>query len=580
MEPNTAEYDLFVDETPLLGEDAELALSAQDRFPAVVSQTLVSQGLMSEEQLARVLATQYGLPYEPLADFRVDPRFYRTISVELMHRHPFVPLGERDEMLVIAMPDPNNFSALDELEMLLKRPLQLAVSTRAAILAALSRSEGSSQTLKEIEAEYRPLLVREDDQGEEVLSVEKIAKDQSSVVRLVDTILLNALQKRVSDIHIEAADHAVHVKFRVDGILSPALDPLDLKLHAPLISRLKVMSELDISERRVPQDGRFRIRMDKKTVDFRVSILPSAFGEDVVLRILDKDYISAGVGELRLDRLGLNPADLRRFRRAITEPYGMVLVTGPTGSGKTTTLYAAKTEINTEDIKIITIEDPVEYQLNGVVQIPVNEKKGLTFARGLRSILRHDPDKIMVGEIRDCETAQIAIQSALTGHLVFTTVHANNAFDVIGRFVNMGIEPYNFVASLNCILAQRLVRTICAACREEIALDPALAIESGLDEQAARGMRFHHGRGCPECHNTGYRGRQTVTEFLDLTDPIKELILDRKPPSEIRARAIAGGMTSLRQAAIDKVRQGVTTLQEINRVTFIEQTREGANAGI
>jgi len=347
MEPNTAEYDLFVDETPLLGEDAELALSAQDRFPAVVSQTLVSQGLMSEEQLARVLATQYGLPYEPLADFRVDPRFYRTISVELMHRHPFVPLGERDEMLVIAMPDPNNFSALDELEMLLKRPLQLAVSTRAAILAALSRSEGSSQTLKEIEAEYRPLLVREDDQGEEVLSVEKIAKDQSSVVRLVDTILLNALQKRVSDIHIEAADHAVHVKFRVDGILSPALDPLDLKLHAPLISRLKVMSELDISERRVPQDGRFRIRMDKKTVDFRVSILPSAFGEDVVLRILDKDYISAGVGELRLDRLGLNPADLRRFRRAITEPYGMVLVTGPTGSGKTTTLYAAKTPWST-----------------------------------------------------------------------------------------------------------------------------------------------------------------------------------------------------------------------------------------
>jgi type IV pilus assembly protein PilB len=346
---------------------------------------------------------------------------------------------------------------------------------------------------------------------------------------------------------------------------------LDLKLHAPLISRIKVMSELDIAERRVPQDGRFRMRLDKKTVDFRVSILPSAFGEDVVIRILDKEYIAAGVAELRLDRLGFNQDDLRRFRRAITEPYGMVLVTGPTGSGKTTTLYAAIGEINTADVKIITIEDPVEYQLAGVVQIPVNEKKGLTFARGLRSILRHDPDKIMVGEIRDAETAQIAIQSALTGHLVFTTVHANNAFDVIGRFVNMGIEPYNFVSSLNCILAQRLVRSICLACREEARVDQAQAQESGLVFDQWRQVPIYQGKGCAECHGSGYRGRQCITEFLDLTDEIKELILDRKPPSEIRRRAIAEGMTSLRQTALEKVRQGITTLKEINRVTFIEQ---------
>ena len=536
-----------------------------------LGQALMAEGLLSAEQLGRALAAQYALPYEPLAEFRVDPHFYQTISVELMYRHPFVPLAEQDGVLVIAIPDPGNLPALDELELLLKRPLRLAVSSKDAILAALTRSEGSSQALKDIEADYRPILLREDEQGEEVLSIEKIARDQSPVVKLVDTILLNALQRRASDIHIEAGDRAVFVKYRIDGILVPALDPLDLKLHAPLISRIKVMSELDIAERRVPQDGRFRIRLDRKTVDFRVSILPSAFGEDVVIRILDKESITAGVSELRLDRLGFNPGDLRRFRRAITEPYGMVLVTGPTGSGKTTTLYAAISEVNTQENKMITIEDPVEYQLAGVVQIPVNEKKGLTFARGLRSILRHDPDKIMVGEIRDAETAQIAIQSALTGHLVFTTVHANNAFDVIGRFVNMGIEPYNFVASLNCILAQRLVRTICASCRQEVKLDPAQAEESGLNYEPYRDLVLYQGRGCEHCSGTGYRGRQCITEFLDLTDEIKELILARKPSSEIRKRALAQGMTSLRLSAVEKLRQGVTTLAEINRVTFVEQ---------
>jgi type IV pilus assembly protein PilB len=564
--------EVLVDQGLVSGAEIDAILPTLKPERKPVGEALLTKGLISEEQLSRALAQQYALPYEPLTDFRVDPRFYQTIQVELMYRHPFVPLAEQDGTLTLAIPDPHNLNALDELELLLARRLLLVVSTRGAILAALSRSEGSSQALKEMEAEYRPLLLREDERGEERLSVEKIAKDQSPVVKLVDTIVLNALQKRASDIHIEASDRSVQVKFRVDGILAPALDPLDLKLHAPLISRIKVMSELDIAERRVPQDGRFRMRLDKKTVDFRVSILPSAFGEDVVIRILDKEYIASGVTELRLDRLGFNPDDLRKFRRAITEPYGMVLVTGPTGSGKTTTLYAAIGEINTADVKIITIEDPVEYQLAGVVQIPVNEKKGLTFARGLRSILRHDPDKIMVGEIRDAETAQIAIQSALTGHLVFTTVHANNAFDVIGRFVNMGIEPYNFVSSLNCILAQRLVRTICPACREEVRLDRAQAQESGLNYEQYSRIPIYQGRGCSECHGAGYRGRQCITEFLDLTDEIKELILDRKPPSEIRRRAIAEGMTSLRQTAVEKVREGVTTLKEINRVTFIEQT--------
>ena len=562
--------DILVTQGLLTREAVEEALARMGPNQTSLGDLLVQERLLTEEQLARALAEQYGLVFEPLQEFRVNPEFYHSVPVELMHRHPFVPLDLYDEALVIAVPDPHNLPALDELELLLSRPLLLRVSTKSSIEAALSRSEGSMQALKAIEAEYRSVLVREDERGEEVLSVEKITKDQSPVVKLVDTILLSALQKRASDIHIEPTDRAVQVRFRLDGILIAAIEPLDIKLHASLVSRLKVMSELDIAERRVPQDGRFGIRIDRKRVDFRVSVLPSAFGESVVIRILDRESITAGVSALRLDKLGFTPSDLKRFRRAIHEPYGMVLVTGPTGSGKTTTLYAAITEINTTEDKLITIEDPVEYHLPGVVQIQVNEKKGLTFARGLRSILRHDPDKVMVGEIRDSETAQIAIQSALTGHLVFTTVHANNAFDVIGRFVNMGIEPYNFVSSLNCILAQRLVRMICLNCREQVALNPQEAEASGLDFARYKTTAFYRGRGCDACHGTGYRGRQNITEFLDLSDEIKEMILARKPPTEIRLRAVADGMTSMRQSAMTKVLAGETTLREMNRVSAVE----------
>ena len=533
--------------------------------------TLVEDGTISETQLAQALAAQYGLPYDALTGFRVDSEFYHTISVKLMRRHPFVPLKDEAGVLTIAISDPQNLLALDELEILLNRPLHYVVSSRNAIQAALERSEGSSQALRELEAEYRSVLVKEDERGEEVLTVDHFGEDQSPVVKLLDTIMLSAMQRRASDIHIEATDRATTVKFRVDGILVSAMDPLDVKLHPPLVSRLKVMSDLDIAERRVPQDGSFRMRLDRKTVDFRVSILPSVFGESVVIRILDREAITTGVSTLRLDRLGFNPEDLKRFRRAITRPYGMVLVTGPTGSGKTTTLYAAIREMNIQEDKLITIEDPVEYQLPGVVQIPVNEKKGLTFARGLRSILRHDPDKIMVGEIRDAETAQIAIQSALTGHLVLTTVHANNVFDVIGRFASMGIDSYNFLAALTCVLAQRLIRVICPDCRHQVTLDQALAEESGLDYDEFKSSPFYEGKGCSECHDTGYRGRKCITEFLDLTDEIKEMILADRALSEIRYRAVTDGMITLRQSAVKKVLAGETTLREINRVTFSEE---------
>ena len=538
---------------------------------AALGQTLVEEGTISEAQLAQALAAQFGLPYDQLTGFRVDSEFYHTISVKLMRRHPFVPVKDEAGVLTIAISDPQNLLALDELEILLNRPLHYVVSSWSAIQAALERSEGSSQALRELEAEYRSVLVKEDERGEEVLTVDHFGEDQSPVVKLLDTIMLSAMQRRASDIHIEATDRATTVKFRVDGILVSAMDPLDVKLHPPLVSRLKVMSDLDIAERRVPQDGSFRMRLDRKTVDFRVSILPSVFGESVVIRILDREAITTGVSTLRLDRLGFNPEDLKRFRRAITRPYGMVLVTGPTGSGKTTTLYAAISEMNIQEDKLITIEDPVEYQLPGVVQIPVNEKKGLTFARGLRSILRHDPDKIMVGEIRDAETAQIAIQSALTGHLVLTTVHANNVFDVIGRFASMGIDSYNFLAALSCVLAQRLIRVICPDCRHQVPLDQALAEESGLDYDEFKGAPFYEGKGCSECHDTGYRGRKCITEFLDLTDEIKEMILADRALSEIRYRAVTDGMITLRQSAVKKVLAGETTLREINRVTFSEE---------
>lgn len=567
----TSLAEILVDQGMLTKRTVEDVLCRCNGVPATLGQMLISEGLLSEDQLAQALAVRYSLPCDPLKEFQVDSRYYETISVKLMQRFPFIPIAERDGVLTIAIADPQNVLRLDELELLIGKPLELIVSPKSAILSALDRSAGSRQALRELEAEYRSVLVKEDDRDGEILTLDHAGEEQSPAVKLLDSILLSAMQRRASDIHIEAADRATQVKLRVDGILIPAMESLDSRLHAPLVSRLKVMSELDIAERRVPQDGSFRMRLDRKTVDFRVSILPSVFGESVVIRILDRDSIATGVSDLKLERIGFNPEDLKRFRKAIIRPYGMVLVTGPTGSGKTTTLYAAISEMNTLEDKLITIEDPVEYQFSGVVQIPVNEKKGVTFARGLRSILRHDPDKIMVGEIRDAETAQIAIQSALTGHLVLTTVHANNVFDVIGRFASMGIDAYNFLAALNCVLAQRLVRILCPSCRTLVKAQQALIEESGLDYEQYKETPFYEGKGCPECHGTGYRGRKCITEFLDLTDEIKEMIHAERPLSEIRYRAVTDGMITLRQSALKKVLNGETSLREINRVTFSEE---------
>ena len=393
----------------------------------------------AETAQARRLAERYRLPFVDLSQFSIDHELFRAIPADLMLRYGFVPYRREGTSLVIVVSDPTDLPMIDELAVLLATPIKVTVGTPSAIQSILKKSESSQRVLEEATESFQLQILREDELDDQ-LTVDKLTADQSPVIRLVDTTLYSAIQRRASDIHIETQDDAVHVKYRIDGVLQSAMRPIDKRFHSTIISRVKVMAELDIAEKRVPQDGRFKVRMGGKSIDFRVSIMPSVHGEDAVIRILDKESISEQFHELRLDILGFPEDELRRFRKYIAEPYGMVLVTGPTGSGKTTTLYAALSEIKSIEDKIITIEDPVEYQLRGITQIPINEKKGLTFARGLRSILRHDPDKIMVGEIRDAETAQIAINSALTGHLVFTTVHANNVLDVLGRFLNMGVE--------------------------------------------------------------------------------------------------------------------------------------------
>lgn len=530
----------------------------------------VREGFLSEETFSRALAEQFGVEYIDLQGFKLDESVLNTIPPDAMYRYHFIPLEAQGESLVVAISDPTDIVKLDEMELFLDRPLIIKLATESEIDQLLKKGEGTSRVLREVSEDFMLQLVTETEKGEEVLSVEKISDDTSPIIKLVNSTIIDALSKRASDIHIETAHEGVIIKYRIDGVLYKATDTIDMHFQGPIISRLKVMSELDISERRVPQDGRFKVRISDKSIDFRVSIMPSAFGEDAVIRILDKESIASDLKGLTLETLGMPTREIGRLRKMIREPYGMVLVTGPTGSGKTTTLYAALTEVHTGEEKIITIEDPVEYVLRGIVQIPVNEKKGLTFARGLRSILRHDPDKIMVGEIRDPETAQIAVQSALTGHLVFTTVHANNVFDVLGRFIHMGIDPYNFVSCLNCVMAQRLVRKLCRKCRYPVQIADDVLIESGIDPEKCRDATFHDARGCDECNGTGYRGREAIVELLDLNDDVRELIIAKSPAVVLKKAAKEAGTIFLRESAVEKVIAGNTTLREINRVTFVE----------
>ena len=530
-----------------------------------------------EQKRALELARRYRCEFVDLKGFTIQHELFRKVPVELMFRFNFIPLREtEDGRMAIALADPSQLMVIDEISLLLNRRLAPRVATLTQITDILKKTEQSQRVLDEAGESFTLDVVRDDGgDTDETISIETLTQegDISPIIRLVDTTIFTALQRRASDIHMETRDDCVVIKYRIDGVLQEAMKPIAKEHHSTIISRIKVMSELDIAERRVPQDGRFRVRYNGRYIDLLVSIMPSIHGEDAVLRVLDKESMSEKFHKLTLDVVGFSDYDIRKFRQYIAEPYGMVLVTGPTGSGKTTTLYAALNEIKSDEDKIITIEDPVEYQLRGITQIPVNEKKGLTFARGLRSILRHDPDKIMVGEIRDQETAQIAINSALTGHLVFTTVHANNVVDVIGRFLNMGVEPYNFVSSLNCILAQRLVRLICEHCKRQVHYSKEQLQAAGLQPEEWQGVPFYDGTGCMECGGTGFHGRTAIHELLDLTDRIRELILERRPTSKIRRAAREEGMHFLRESALEKVKAGITTLKEINKVTFIETTR-------
>ncbi|HZV98502.1 MAG TPA: GspE/PulE family protein [Methylophilaceae bacterium] len=537
---------------------------------------------LSKKRVIAVLEEMTGLDQHEFMAWLGRVSNYATASMDELHtwqpdfevlsfsdclQHECLPLRTPDGELLLLIADPFTENIREWAWARIAEPFSFRLAHHTDIQAFFARQEETQRAMESWSLVAEAKAIGNEDG--EIVSLKSIAEDVSPVVRLVHSTMYDALKTGVSDIHLETTHAGLVIKYRIDGVLSQIGAISGIETAEQVISRLKVMSELDIAERRIPQDGRFKLLVQGRAVDFRVSIMPSIHGEDAVLRILDKQTLTDQMQGLRLEALGFDTATLAVIRRLSREPYGMLLVTGPTGSGKTTTLYAAISEINNGHDKIITIEDPVEYQLPGILQIPVNEKKGLTFARGLRSILRHDPDKIMVGEIRDPETAQIAIQSALTGHLVFTTVHANNVFDVLGRFLHMGIDAYSFVSALNGIIAQRLVRINCEFCTVPDQPDPELLELSGIAPEQAAEFDFRAGRGCGKCRGSGYRGRKAIAELLILNDELRELIIGREPIRVIKETARRHNTRFLRQSAMELVKQGETTLQEINRVTFV-----------
>jgi len=552
-----------------------------DPIPALLIQEARTQAAASGRGLIDILEEQVGAPpaqfirrvgrtlHYPVLDmealYRLVPAFELLPFPEAVQRNCF--LAREGDALICVVADPFDLALQTWIDARGGGLIAWRIAHKTDLAAFFAVHE---DTLRAIDGALHATPGESNTQiSVEDLSFASIAEDTSPVIKLVNSTIYDALKFGASDIHLETTAAGLQVKYRIDGVLASIAAVPGFEMAEQVVSRIKIMAELDIAERRIPQDGRFKLSVKGQEIDYRVSIMPSLVSEDVVIRILDKRTLTDQIQGLRLDLLGFDPATLAEIRHLACEPYGMLLVTGPTGSGKTTTMYAALSEINNGQDKIITIEDPVEYQLPGILQIPVNEKKGLSFARGLRSILRHDPDKILVGEIRDPETAQIAIQSALTGHLVFTSVHANNVFDVLGRFLHMGVDTYSFVSALNGILAQRLVRVICPECSTPYTPLAEELERSAITQEQASSMVFCKGRGCGHCRGSGYKGRHAIGEVLNLNDELRELIIARAPIRTIKEAARANGTRFLRDAALELAAKGRTTLEEINRVTFI-----------
>lgn len=548
----------------LLSQAQTQALEQQRRVIEVLEDLVP----VDNETLVSQLAHLLHYPVATMREMREWQVAFEVVSYNDAQQKECLAFYDAQQTLILVFADPFNRQLPLWAQHVLPQEVEWRLAHRLEISAYLA---GEEETMRAMDGVGLPAEQGQEGDEEVVmqLSLKSIHEDANPIVKLINSTLYDALKTGASDIHLETHPGGLAVKYRVDGVMASIANSPGLDSAEQAISRIKVMAQLDIAERRIPQDGRFKVHAMGRLIDFRVSIMPSAFGEDAVLRVLDRKALTEQAQGLSLKALGFDADVIARFRKLASEPYGMVLVTGPTGSGKTTSLYAAISEVNTGFDKIITIEDPVEYQLPGVLQIPVNEKKGLTFARGLRSILRHDPDKIMVGEIRDAETAQIAVQAALTGHLVFSTVHANSVLDVIGRFMHMGVDPYHFVSAVNGIIAQRLVRALCPQCAEPFVPDEEMVTASGLTLEQASNMQFKHAKGCGHCRGTGYKGRKAVAEILVLNDELREMIIARQPIRQLKEAAARNGMRTIREAAVSAVAEGMTSLQEINRVTFI-----------
>ncbi len=565
--------DLLVRERVITPEQLEQALKVQKETGSRLGSILVKLGFLSDEEVTNFLSRQYGVPAINLAYFEIDPSVVKLIPYETAKRYQILPLSRVGASLTIAMVDPTNVFAMDDIKFMTGFNIEPVVASESSILEGIEKSYSSASSqeddLEKVMATMSDIAEADIElqaEAEEVgLSELERAADEAPIVKLVNLILTDAVKRGASDIHIEPYEKEYRVRFRIDGVLQPIMSP-PLKLKDAITSRIKIMSKLDISEKRLPQDGRIMLKVNlggkKKQLDYRVSTLPTLWGEKIVLRLLDKE-------NLRLDmtKLGFEPESLAKFERAILKPYGMVLVTGPTGSGKTNTLYSSIARLNTPETNIMTAEDPVEFQLAGVNQVQMKESIGLNFAAALRSFLRQDPNIILVGEIRDFETAEIAVKAALTGHLVLSTLHTNGAPETISRLMNMGIEPFLVATAVHLICAQRLVRRICAECKEEVDLPQAALIEAGFTPEESKTVKVYKGRGCGTCNNTGYKGRAGLYEVMEVDEEIRELILVGASATELKKRAIERGMLTLRRSGLVKVAQGITTLEEVARET-------------